>query len=314
MYTYHMGERELIKRWMSWKSEQVGKTYSYKALATDAGMNPKYLSSVITGVRNPGTKTLVKIAQAFGVSMSEFYAGPPGSYSFQPRENTDVSPPVFQKTEDQKSAPQSKPAKEKKEDTTPGPEKVGLKLSGDSPEEFSKLFSSLSFKPSEEFAPQSETYSAEEYSAEDITREKREHHNSELTDTIPLLDRCPGGDWHECITDFEKNREEYTSIPRFFGVQGKYVFVVKVKDESMVPDLNPGDILIINPDVPFSNTNGGIGVVYDTVDFKIRRIHALDTEYKLTPSNSLYESEIVPKNNVILFKVALWIPKMGNKF
>ncbi|MBT4482462.1 MAG: helix-turn-helix domain-containing protein [Candidatus Latescibacteria bacterium] len=309
-----MDTRELIKQWMIWKSGLKGETYSYKALATDAGMSPKYLSSVVTGIRNPGTKTLEKIAQAFGVSMSDFYGGPPGISSSQPQESTDVSQPVFQKAEDNKTIPQSKPVKEKKEDTLPGPEKVGLKLSGNASEEFTKLFSTLGLKPSEEIIPQSEMSSPKEYSSKETKQSGRKNRDSRLTDTIQLLYKCPVGDWRVWADNIERNREEYTTIPRFFGVPGRHVFAVIVNDDSMVPDLNPGDILIINPEVPFSNINGGIGVVCDSENFKIRRIHAFDTDYKLTPSNTGFEQEIIAKNDVILFKVARWIPSMKGKF
>ena len=56
-----MGKRELIKQWIEWKSRQLDYQLTYKALAEDAGINPNYLSNVMTGLRNPGMKTLQKI-------------------------------------------------------------------------------------------------------------------------------------------------------------------------------------------------------------------------------------------------------------
>ena len=74
-----MKGRELIKAWVSWKSGSDGVRYTYKALAADAGLNQNYLSNVMTGIRNPGGKTLEKIADALGIGLGEFYLGPPES-------------------------------------------------------------------------------------------------------------------------------------------------------------------------------------------------------------------------------------------
>jgi phage repressor protein C with HTH and peptisase S24 domain len=51
--------------------------------------------------------------------------------------------------------------------------------------------------------------------------------------------------------------------PRF-DVKGKHVFAIRVEGDSMVPDLHPGDVLVINPERAFTNFKGGIGVMkYD---------------------------------------------------
>ena len=75
-YDRFMDRRELIRLWMAWKSDRDEKQYTFKKLASDAGLNPNYLSNVMTGIRNPGVKTLNKIVAAFGISLAEFFTGP----------------------------------------------------------------------------------------------------------------------------------------------------------------------------------------------------------------------------------------------
>ena len=75
-----MNERELIQRWISWK-ERTGSSFSQRKLAESAGISPTYLSSILTGARNAGTKTVERIATVVGVSISEFYGGPPDGFT-----------------------------------------------------------------------------------------------------------------------------------------------------------------------------------------------------------------------------------------
>ena len=102
-------------------------------------------------------------------------------------------------------------------------------------------------------------------------------------------------------------------VPRY-GVEGKNVFAVRVIGDSMVPDLYPGDILIINPDVPFTNFKGGIGVIQHGETYLIRKIYKVGDMYNLVPSNELYEPDTAPVKDTRIFKVAQWIPKAKGKF
>ena len=307
-----MDTRELIKKWILWKSGSEKKSYSYKALALDAEINPNYLSNVMTGIRNPGAKTLLKIAGALGVSMSEFYIGPPETAPHS-LERTVSQSPVSKTVETEKDFPQSISIEKEEDVEKIECEKVGLKLSGDASDEFDKLFSTMGYKTSDGFVPQPETSSTEQINHEVKTVDSVPA-VTEISDTIPIMDKKPPCDWREWVSDYKENKTKYTSIPRFFGVKGKNAFAVIVEDNSMAPDLNEGDILIINPEMSFTNTDGGIGVVFHQNCLKIRQVKAQDEDYVLIPSNSGYDTEIVPKQDARLFKVALWIPQMEDKF
>ncbi|MFC1608387.1 helix-turn-helix domain-containing protein, partial [Candidatus Latescibacterota bacterium] len=71
-----MKKRDLLLQWLSWKKSKDGVAFSQKKLASRAGISPTYLSNIITGSRNPGTKTLERIADALDITMADFYAGP----------------------------------------------------------------------------------------------------------------------------------------------------------------------------------------------------------------------------------------------
>ena len=53
----------------------------------------------------------------------------------------------------------------------------------------------------------------------------------------------------------------------------------------MVPDLYPGDVLVINPEQAFTNFKGVIGMVKHDESFKIRRVWHRKDNYPLETSN-----------------------------
>ena len=295
-----MNEREMIRRWMAWKSGRESRSFFQKDLAEKASLSVTYLSNIMTGTRNPGTKTLERIAGAFGITMAEFYSGPPqvspgggkvisGSYPSGP-ENPEL---VTQ-------------------ERTDVPKNTGLALTETSPEKIEKLFSSIGVSL-EELCPSDQDHIPDirETLSKVITK-PADYEPRTVSDKLPLLTHIPAGDWR---TWFDGNSE--TSFPRFIPrviVQGSYSFAVKVDDASMIPDLHEGDLLIINPEDTFSNIHGGIGVAAVNNRFVARKVYIHKGEYMLVPSNPVHKSEYVPVEGTQIFKVALWIPDARNRF
>lgn len=71
-----METKNTIRAWINWKSTQINDTYTQDMLARDAGIWSSDLSQYLAGKVEPRKKTLDKIARAFGITMSEFWAGP----------------------------------------------------------------------------------------------------------------------------------------------------------------------------------------------------------------------------------------------
>ncbi|MHB9028263.1 MAG: S24 family peptidase [Candidatus Latescibacterota bacterium] len=69
--------RSLIRRWIRWKSEFTGVSYTQDMLARDAGIYSSNLSEYMTGKVEPNKRTLEKLARVFEVSLAEFLTGPP---------------------------------------------------------------------------------------------------------------------------------------------------------------------------------------------------------------------------------------------
>jgi len=325
--------RELIKEWIAWKTERDGAPYTFKALAEDAGINPKYLSHVMTGLRNPGMKTLGKMAGAFGVPLTVFLDGPPEGGSVTGRAPDDSASRTVG-GEHEPVSPVEEPVEEKKDVPPPvqpeggdsaGAGKIGLKLSGDTSEEFSNFLSTLGFPseilPSGDVSPRPESEpSAPELPGEspvsyvDEGREAEEPDSRRGRDAVPVLHGGFTGDFYEWRDGFERFEEKYEAVPRFYGVTGGRAFAVRVEDDSMVPDLNAGDVLMADPDSPFTRTNGGIAVVLTGDGVLVRRVFYHDGGYYLVPSNSRHAPRTVGEEDVLIFRIVLWIPNMENRF
>ena len=82
----------------------------------------------------------------------------------------------------------------------------------------------------------------------------------------------------------------------------------------MVPELYDGDLLVVDPEIPFTNVRGGIGIVKFDGAFQIRRVYQTGEHYRLEPANRAYEPEIVPIKGTTIFKIVLWIPSAEGKF
>ncbi len=135
-------------------------------------------------------------------------------------------------------------------------------------------------------------------------------------ETVPLLTSIPAGDWKEWIDNFPPGYGEETA-PRL-GLKGKHVFAIRVTGDSMVgDDLQPGDVLYINPEREFIIARGGrIGVVRWNGGYKIRKVMLAGDgkHYRLVPSNPAYEEELVPIEEAKVFKIVRWMPQQNGKF
>ena len=338
-----MKERDLITQWLSWKKEREGAGFSQKQLAADAGINQTYLSNILTGMRNPGTKTLVKMAETLGLSMAEFYAGPPlDTNSEDSFPGTDLDPsnsssparsrsradaPETIRYDDEESTQPDLETVEPDTDESPPfsisdyegePEKTGLALSDTTPDQLEKLFDSVGIPLADLFSMPTDLKPAEKPEQPKVPQEEESPQKQVRTacgmtnDQIPLLNRPPGGDFYRWLDSdlWEKHAPRISCC----SVEGKHVFAIRVPDDSMEPDLHQSDILIINPDDKFIFIDGGIGIVVRNKRFYVRRIYIHKGDYLLIPSNTAYKMETTPIEETRIYKVALWVPSIQGKF
>lgn len=326
-----MKERDLIIKWLSWKKTRDGSSFSQKKLAVESGISPTYLSNIITGMRNPGTKTLERIAGALGLNMAEFYAGP-SQLSFQiSAENTvpyktvngraAVSNLSLSEGMPGSNAERPETAMEPTLDDTGferEPEKTGLALSDTSPDQLEKLFDTVGvpladlFSLSSEHVPPKESKQPEKTAKPDGEKEKNDVKEEKESDQIPLLTRAPSGDFQEWFDG--RDWEKFSPRISRCSVDGSRVYAVQVFNNSMAPDLHKGDVLILNPDDKFTAIDGGICVVIKNGRFLARKIYLHKGEYLLIPSNSSFKMETAPIEGTKIFRIVLWIPAAKGKF
>lgn len=344
-----MGRRDLIKQWMAWKSQRDGEPYTFKALAADAGLNQNYLSNVMTGYRNPGVKTLSKIADAFGISMSEFYNGPKESplpvieseqavephkpytppeqpeQPEQPKQPEYLKPPELSGSIPENIAPTAAPptpvsesvSVDKEADENIKTEKFGLRLSDNASAEFGKLFPTFEFESDNILAAEKSTDNSLSIGVSRDAGIRDAAGVPQGTEgVIPVLDSATFvGDIFLWLDAYEKDGSSFETVPRYIGgTGGARVFAIRVGDDSMKPDIGAGDLLIVDPDVPFLKTDGGIGVVCCPEFIKIRRIFSRGDGFHMVPSNPGFAPEIIQKNGITILKVSLWIPRVDEKF
>lgn len=340
-----MKERDLITLWLSWKKEREGAGFSQKQLAADAGISQTYLSNILTGIRNPGTKTLVKMAETLGLSMAEFYVGPPlvtNSNSKDSFPETDLDPsdsssptrsrsradtPETIQYDDEEAAQPAMETIETDTDESPPfsisdydgePEKTGLALSDTTPDQLEKLFDSVGIPLADLFSKPTDMKFLKKSEQSKVPQEEESPQKNVRTargmtnDQIPLLNRPPGGDFYLWLDS--DLWEKHTPRISCCSVEGKHVFAIRVPDDSMEPDLHQSDILIINPDNKFIYIDGGIGMVVRNKRFYVRRIYIHKENYLLIPLNTAYKMETTPIEETRIYKVALWVPSIQRKF
>ena len=341
-----MKEREMITQWISWKKNSEGASFSQKKLAKGAGISPTYLSNIITGIRNPGTKTLERIAGALGITMAEFYAGP-DKLVLQAEDDssiseTDVSDGVnvpgttvqnetsFQagtvsaEDENQIAEANKQSVLSSNGDTTVSeanqskePEKTGLALSDTSPDKLERLFDTVGVPMADLFAlpPDKSSGQPLEQPGIEVGQSPDVDEKPKLIvagGKIPLLKNAPSEDFREWFDS--KSWKNYNPLISRYGLDGTYVFAIQVTNISMAPDLQKGDVLIINPDDKFTSIEGGIGVVIHKGQFLIRKIYIHKGDYLLIPANSSFKMEVSPIDDTQIFKVALRVHIAQGKF
>ncbi|MHB9031019.1 MAG: helix-turn-helix domain-containing protein [Candidatus Latescibacterota bacterium] len=296
-----MSERDLIRKWILWKERTEGGPYTRKDLADSAGLSPTYLSSIMTGARNAGTKTIERIAGALGIPLSTFYAGPPDEIAGERGEKTrSGTEPLEQHYKAAESAPDDPRIIPRARSSFPDREQVisgetGWKLSFVSDRLFgydldaSPAGASLSETPPPD-APDSGL------PGEDIP-------SVSVGKGIPLLAEIPSGHWRSW-SSFPGGD---ALIPRTLNV-GEYAFSVRVEDDSMAPMLEKGMLLVVDPGEPFSRFEGGVGVIACRGKFIARRVYRRGEKIMLAPMNSAYQPEVIDAAEGIVFKVVLIIP------
>ncbi len=332
--------RELIKAWVAWKSRVDGARYTYKALAEDAGLNPNYLSNVMTGIRNPGGKTLEKIANAFNVTMGEFYHGPSNALSQVPDSGASelMAHGQLAKASQAGSVSHEAVSGTRQENNH---EFVSLKLGGDESAEISRLFSNLGFEAgefltadtlntvlhdnqaviqepkTEDVAQDSSCSEAENDTVEQSVPENTQRSQLQgkvLPDRLPLLKSDFTGNLQNWLTGYDPESSDYETVSRYVGSDSALAFAIVVEDDSMTPDLRPGDVLIVDFNTPFTRTDGGIGVAVTNNGIMIRRVFLQSGNCNLIPSNTNFPPVFVPENETLILKIVLWLPSAGDKF
>lgn len=290
-----MNERDLIRNWMVWKEKQAGESFSQKALAKDAGLSPTYLSSILTGTRNAGSKTMERIAAAFGVSRAEFYAGP-GSFTSRMQSARDVRVPAKGGEESRSlpekprfNSPESQPAAEPAESAAP----TGWNLSWTPSEEVERLLGA-----EDAAIPQPRTPAPDVAAPSPMVVSAKEN-------GIPVLREIPGGGLQP------GNSGEYGSdhpvIPRTI-LDRPGIFAVRVEDDSMTPLLERGSVVVADPGAPFDDHPGRIAVAAGPHGFLVRLVQRTTDGRIFFPANPAYASEEVSGDDAAVFPVIFIIP------
>jgi SOS-response transcriptional repressor LexA len=340
-----MSERELIQRWIAWKEREEGPSFSRKKLASNAGMSPTYLSSILTGARNAGTKTIERIASVFGVTVAEFYGGPNENttlaQSKAPVTERESSQPLDDDEPD-RDGPPSSPDTSKETSVAAQSDETGLKFSGESSAGIDNLLSSfgLSFgepaprqpepkspspqeMPASEYIPRGErsdelpgeqpiepkvepiAYPQWEEPAEEFEDQGEEPSTSPVSDGVPVLFRAPPGPWREWL---DGEREAASERIPVLLASGGPMFAVRLEDRGMSPKLEEGSCVIVDPEVQFTEFGGGIGVVARGGRFTIRHVYAVEESLILVPSNHAYYPEVVAAADAQVFRIILSAP------
>jgi len=114
---------------------------------------------------------------------------------------------------------------------------------------------------------------------------------------IPLIADIPAGPWEAWIDSYAPGAgEDYVSCPE---LRGENLFAIRVDGDSMMPQLHPGDILVIDPHRRFTS---GIAAVRHHWGYKIRNVHRAGEKLLLYPLNPAYKpEEIAPDDNTRLY-------------
>lgn len=82
----HMNASDLLKAWLDRKG------YSQKRLAAESGLSENTISFIKNRHTEPETHTIKKISKALGITVDQFWLGPPSLHSAQPEDETSYIP------------------------------------------------------------------------------------------------------------------------------------------------------------------------------------------------------------------------------
>ncbi len=283
-----MTERELIRSWLLWKERTESRDISQKDLAEQAGLSPTYLSSIMTGTRNAGTKTIERIVEALGITLSEFYAGP-GGRGTVPDEGADA--PVCGEPESLGTAAPVTPERTGDVDGEEAASGTGWRISSLRTDQVDRLFNSFGYSVGENSCVPPLPSPANFVSPQ-----------SDM-EGIPLLAEAPPGNrdsWPEL-----QGGGFSPTIPR--RLIPPRAFSVRVEDDSMSPALERGAVLIIDPEAP-AIADGRPTVISRNGRFMVRRVSQAGGRLVLTSSNSSFPPEITDGEGIELFAIALVVP------
>lgn len=296
---------------MEWKNSASESPYLFKDLARDSGIVSTYLSNIMTGARTPGLKTVEKIAEAFGKSISEFYSGPSGyEPSFGNEQvseiNKDYIEPASVKKHDVEFPEMLKAPSSSKLVSV---EKFGLKISGERKDNLFNLFDT--FIQSPDLMPDKKSMPAQEpqISPDNIPQDKKGSFTSRVP-YIPVINSPLPGHWSE----WNFKDPVLQCLPRYYGIEGREIFAYIMNDSSMCPEIFPGDVLIVNPSQPFTNFSGGICLAAIAESFIVRKVYLNDGMINLIPANPEFKKLSFPEESASLYKISLWIPSVEKRF
>lgn len=294
-----MSERDLIRTWLLWKERTGGRGISQKDLAEQAGLSPTYLSSIMTGTRNAGTKTIERIAEALGITLAGFYAGPPGHDDPFPEKNEPKSVCSIPDPDGEyPSLPPETPAISRMDPVPEGtaPGDTGWRISSLRADQVDRLFDSFGYSIEDDpiFAP---VVSPEPPVSPDHTA------STTSEGDIPFLTEVPEGDWR--FWPIGAGGRDLLTIPR--GLVPARAFGVRMDDDSMVPILERGTLLVVDPGLT-APLDGRPAVATRNGRFLVRRISGSGDRLILAPANPVYSPEIVEMEGTGLFTIVLIIP------
>lgn len=116
---------------------------------------------------------------------------------------------------------------------------------------------------------------------------------------IPVISLVQAGAWAEIVDNFEPGTAEEW-VPSF-GNHSKHAFAVRVEGISMQnhghkESFDPGDIVLVDPDLPADNGALVIVRLDDRNEATFKKLHIEGTEKYLVPLNPNWPEKIIPIN------------------
>lgn len=121
---------------------------------------------------------------------------------------------------------------------------------------------------------------------------------------IPLLNEIPAGPINFHFAD-----EAVLGYLITDNTKDKDLFALRVKGESMAPEINSGDAIVLAPHRPF--VNGRVyAVITQGSEATVKRVFKEPGGYRLQPDNPEYESSSIQEKNVLRLIRVIEVRKM----